>query len=323
MSAPTISVLMPVFNAERYVAAAVESVLVQTLGDFEFIIIDDGSTDRSPAILAEFARRDSRIRLLRQANTGHSVAMNEGLRLCRGEFVARMDADDISRPERFQQQVTFLRAHPECVLVGCGLLRIDADGDPLCEELLPETHEPIEERLLAGQGAICHPATMIRRQAMVRVGGYREAFHGAEDHDLWLRLGEIGRLANLPDVLFLSRIHQQNYAYVYESRSRRAVSLAVTEACARRGLPPRKDAETEPPPRRECDRMRAWTRGAIYAGNRRAARKHAWSIWRASWREVDSWLLLGHALLGHGAAARLGHRAAARLRGCCRRLRGR
>lgn len=315
MSVPLLSVLMPVFNAERYVAEAIESILAQTLRDFEFIIIDDGSTDRSPAILSEFARRDSRIRLLSQANTGHSVAMNEGLRRCRGELIARMDADDISRPERFERQVAFLRQHPEWVLVGCGLLRIDADGDPLCEEILPESHERIEARLLAGQGAICHPATMIRRRAMVEAGGYREAFHGAEDHDLWLRLGERGRLANLSEVLFLSRIHQYNYAYVHEARSRQAVAAAVAEACTRRGLPPPAMVGTDAPPRRECDRMRAWTRGAIYAGNLRAARKHAWAIWRATWREADSWLLLGHALLGR--------RAAATLRGWYRRLRGR
>lgn len=315
MSVPLISVLMPVFNAERYVAEAVESILAQTLGDFEFIIIDDGSSDRSPAILSEFARRDSRIRLLSQANTGHSVAMNTGLRLCRGEFVARMDADDISRPERFERQVSFLRQQPECVLVGCGLLRIDADGDPLCDEILPESHERIEERLLAGQGAICHPATMIRRSAMVEVDGYREDFHGAEDHDLWLRFGEMGRLANLSEVLFLSRIHQHNYAYVHEARSRQAAAAAIAEACARRGLPPAHAIEADSPPRRECDRMRAWTRGAIYAGNLRSARKHAWAIWRATWREADSWLLLGHALLGR--------RAAEKLRGWYRRLRGR
>lgn len=314
MSAPLISVLMPVFNADRYVAEAVESILAQTLGDFEFIVIDDGSTDRSPDILSQFAGRDRRIRLLSQANRGHSVAMNMGLGLCRGEFIARMDADDISLPKRFERQMSFLRQHDECVLVGCGLLRIDADGDALCEEILPESHEQIEARLLAGQGAICHPATMIRRSAMVAVGGYREAFHGAEDHDLWLRLGEVGRLANLSEVLFLSRIHQHNYAYVHESRSRRASASAIVEACQRRGLPPRESIDTDPPPRRECDRMRAWTRGAIYAGNLRVARKHAWSIWRATWREADSWLLLGHALLG---------RRAATLRGWYRRLRGR
>ena len=241
---------MPVYNAERYVGEAVRSILEQTFADFDFVIIDDGSTDRSTEILEQFAS-DPRIRLIRRPNTGYLRALNEGLALCQGEFIARMDADDVSLPDRLRRQIAFLDEHPECLMVGCALLRIDDDGDVLCEERLPEDHAEIEARLLEGRGAIGHPAALIRRQALVELGGYREPFYGAEDHDLWLRLAERGRLANLPEA----------------------------------GI----------------DRMRAWTRSALDAGQYRTGRKHALAIWRQRPWQIDSWILLARALFGRWA----------------------
>ena len=116
---PQISVLMPVYNAERFVAEAVQSILSQTFGDFEFIIIDDGSSDGSLEILRRFERADSRIRLSSRPNTGYTVALNEMLAMASGQFVARMDADDVAMPQRLQKQVDYLCAHPNCVVVGC------------------------------------------------------------------------------------------------------------------------------------------------------------------------------------------------------------
>src|SRR5487761_1677094 len=113
---PRCSVLMPVYNAERYVGHAVESILRQTWHDFEFLIIDDGSTDRSPEMLRAYAERDPRILLVSRANTGYLRALNEGWPLCRGEYVARMDADDVAMPERLQRQIAFLDAHPDCLM---------------------------------------------------------------------------------------------------------------------------------------------------------------------------------------------------------------
>src|ERR1700761_204383 len=126
--APLVSVLMPVFNAQRYVAAAVNSILDQTLGDFELIIVDDGSTDQSTAILRRLAGRDGRIRLISRPNTGYVVALNEALDAARGEFLARMDADDVSLPQRFEKQVQFLQENPDFVLVGTHVTTMDADG---------------------------------------------------------------------------------------------------------------------------------------------------------------------------------------------------
>jgi glycosyltransferase involved in cell wall biosynthesis len=309
---PRCSVLMPVYNAERYVGEAVESILGQTFDDFEFVVVDDGSTDRSHEILEGYATRDSRITLISRPNTGYLRALNEGLALCQGEYVARMDADDVALANRFERQIAFLDAHPECVMVGCALLRIDADGDPLCEERLPESHDQIEARLLRAEGAIGHPAAVIRRQALVDVGGYREPYYGAEDHDLWLRLAERGKLANLPNALLKCRVHAGNFTFVNEERGRRAVRAALEDACRRRGCPFPDDLRNLPA-QSGVERMRAWTRSAIYAGHYATGRKHALAIWLKHPLQADSWVLLVHALLGRWAGP---------LRAIYRRFRG-
>jgi hypothetical protein len=211
-----------------------------------------------------------------------------------------MDADDVALADRFGRQIAFLDAHPECVVVGCALLRIDADGDPLCEERLPESHEQIEARLLRAEGAIGHPAAIIRRQSLVDVGGYREPYYGAEDHDLWLRLAERGQLANLPDVLLKCRVHAGNFTFVNEERGQRAARAALEDACRRRGRPFPHDL-SDLPPQSGAARMRAWTRSAIYAGHYATARKHALAIWLKRPWQADSWVLLVHALLGRWA----------------------
>jgi GT2 family glycosyltransferase len=293
---------MPVYNAERYVGEAVRSILDQTFADFELIIIDDGSTDRSNEILDQYAASEPRIRLIRRPNTGYLRALNEGLTLCHGDLIARMDADDVSLPDRLRRQIAFLDEHPECLMVGCALLRIDDEGDVLCEERLPEAHAEIEARLLEGRGAIGHPAALIRRQALAELGGYREPFYGAEDHDLWLRLAERGRLANLPDALLKCRVHAGNFTFVHEQRGRVAVRAALEDAYQRRGRPCPSDLLINlAPPQSGIDRMRAWTRSALDAGQYRTGRKHALALWRQRPWQVDSWALLARALLGRWA----------------------
>src|SRR5438067_12011849 len=115
---PAISVIMSVYNAEAFLEAAVQSVLMQSFSDFEFIIIDDGSTDRSNQILQDYARKDNRVRLISRPNKGLTASLNEGLKLARGEFIARMDADDVAAPDRFKIQVEYLRDHPEVSVRG-------------------------------------------------------------------------------------------------------------------------------------------------------------------------------------------------------------
>ncbi len=236
---PTVSVLMPVYNAARYLAEAVESILGQTFADFEFLIVDDGSTDRSRAILERYAARDGRIRLTSRPNTGHTVALNELLDLARGELVARMDADDVALPERLARQVDYLRAHPDVVCIGTAVHFIDAAGRFLRDGHPGMDHEAIQERALAGDCPLNHPSVMMRRAALEAVGGYHPESEPAEDLDLWLRLGEVGLLTNLPDVLMKYRQHTESFSEQHQRLQLERSAAAVLDACQRRGIPPR------------------------------------------------------------------------------------
>jgi hypothetical protein len=140
---------------------------------------------------------------------------------------------------------------------------------------------------------------MIRREPLIAIGGYREAYYGAEDHDLWLRLADRGQLANLPELLVKCRIHPENFTFVNEDRTRQVLAASVADAYRRRGQPcPEPPLAELSPPLVGIDRSRAWTRSAIYAGHYRTARKHALAIWKHSLGCWDSWVLLAHALLG-------------------------
>ena len=173
---PRISVLMPVFNAERYVAVAMESILGQTLEDFELIIVDDGSSDSSLQIVTGYAKADSRIRLYSRPNAGLVATLNEMLSVARGSLIARMDADDLSHPTRFERQVAFLDSNTRVAALGCQGKFIDPDGDPLMRLRVPTQHEQIQVELMATRLGIIHPAAMLRRDVLVEVGGYRNGF---------------------------------------------------------------------------------------------------------------------------------------------------
>lgn len=205
MSEPRLSVLMAAYNAMPYLPAAVESILAQTYRDFEFVIVNDGSTDNSPAYLDTLD--DPRVRVIHQANAGLAAALNTGLEACRGEYVARMDADDLSLPERFERQVRFLDAHPAVGCVGCQTAQFgDAKvGGPLH---MPSTHEEICRALNDGRHALVHPSIMTRTELVRRVGGYWPLRLVSEDHDLFLRLSEAAEMAAIGPVLFHYRVHR-------------------------------------------------------------------------------------------------------------------
>lgn len=233
----TISVLMPVYNAQCYVAQAIESILNQTFEEFEFIIIDDGSTDESLKILKKYAAKDKRIQLMSRPNTGYVVALNEMVSLARGEFIARMDADDIALPERFALQVQFLQSNPDVVCVSGATELIDEQGRLLARVQRPETDTEIQRKLLAGFGGmINHPSAMIRKTSLVAVGGYDETILYVEDLDLWLKLGEIGKLANLKETLLKYRFHSQSICALYQSEQRHYAQVVCERAWQRRGI---------------------------------------------------------------------------------------
>ena len=204
MPTPRVTVLLPVYNARAFVAEAVRSVLDQTFGDFELVAIDDGSTDGSAEVLSTIA--DPRLRILRQENRGLIATLNRGIAEATGELIARMDADDISLPDRFAKQVAYLDAHPKVVAVG-GAAQFFTDAGPQ-DFVLRHPNDPAAIRqALAKDSAIVHPTAMIRRDALTGIGGYRRAFVDAEDYDLWLRLAEKHDLANLDDVVLHYRVH--------------------------------------------------------------------------------------------------------------------
>ena len=203
-----ISVVMAVHNGEKYLDEAVQSIRRQTLGDFEFIIVNDGSTDGTSAILARHAAEDSRIRVLEQPKAGMSEALNRGCAAASGEFIARMDADDISLPDRFEKEVGFLRAHPEVAAVG-GATQFLQDGVLIDKFFRPPLQHRAIMAILFDCNPMVHPSMLIRRHALEAVGYYRPLVVAAEDFDLWLRLGEHSEIANLEDVLIYCRKHAE------------------------------------------------------------------------------------------------------------------
>jgi glycosyltransferase involved in cell wall biosynthesis len=268
---------MPVCNAEQYLTESIESILSQTLSDFEFVIIDDGSTDRSPEILEEYARRDARIRLIRRENLGLNTTLSELIGLARGELLARMDADDIALPQRFERQVAFLGAHPEVVVVGSRIAVIDPDGDELMEMCHEESHEEIDRaNLMCKGGTISHPAVMMRASAVRGIGGYRTNFYFSADTDLWLRIAEVGRLHNIQEILLKYRQRIQSWGYTHQSLQDEDVLRAVREACQRRELPfVEGKIDSRQPLVGEAEHREKWAWWALGSGHVRTARKHA------------------------------------------------
>ncbi len=208
VKAPRISVVMSVFNSEAHLRESVESVLGQTLTDFEFIIVNDGSTDGSTEMLNKFAAADARVRIVLQENTGLTRALITGCRLARGEFIARQDDDDRSHFERFARQLAFLNQHPGVGFVGCATRYIGPMGEPL--ELVTRDSDPvIASRKLADErcGPPAHGGVMFRRALYEQVGGYRGEFYLGQDSDLWLRMIEHAQFACIPEESYYFRRH--------------------------------------------------------------------------------------------------------------------
>lgn len=305
MKSPLISVLMPVYNAEKYLSQSVQSILDQTFIDFEFIIINDGSGDSSQSILERFEKQDSRIRLFNQDNVGknHGIAitLNKGLAHVKGKFVARMDADDIAFPTRLAKQVTFLEQNSEYVAIGSRVLLIDPDGWPIGPFAQKTDHEDIDAEHLAGSGgAICHPAVMIRTETLEKLGGYTQRMKHCEDRDLFLRLAEVGKLANLPETLLKYRMHLKSVGNANRVLQRQTAAMAVKAACQRRGIPlpiNMPDDKNHQAPPSEIHRKWAWW--ALKAGNIATARKQATLALTKNPSEFQSWKTLACTIRGY------------------------
>ncbi|GAB4339685.1 MAG: hypothetical protein Kow0099_14980 [Candidatus Abyssubacteria bacterium] len=257
---PEVSVVMGVYNGERYVRQAVESVLRQTFRDFEFIIIDDGSTDGTAEIIRGFD--DPRIRIITNVrNEGLTRCLIKGCEEARGRYIARMDADDVSYPHRFQRQVEFLEANPDCAVVGTQCFFIDDKGNERARSSYACSHEEIKEDVWK-RSPFAHGSVMMVKSRYEECGGYREPFRFAQDYDLWLRLLEKHNGANVPEVLYRLRYHRDSVTLKRICLQSRYAELA------RQFARMRAETGSDPLMRGELEGVRAtvasWTSGGLF-----------------------------------------------------------
>jgi len=229
---PRVTVVLPVWNAGEYLAAAVESIRAQTLADWELLAIDDGSTDGSRQVLDDFARRDRRIVMTSRPNRGLAATLQEGIERARSGVVALMNADDVSHPDRLARQLAFLERHPTVAALGTQT-RLFVDGHATAiESRLPLSPQACR-RFLPVAPPLAHPTVMLRREAVLAVGGYRPQSY-LEDYDLWLRLAEHHDLANLPDALLDYRLHDGQFSSARDEKVAVATLVIRAAAAARR-----------------------------------------------------------------------------------------
>lgn len=229
MAEPLVSVLMPAYNAEAYIGEAIQSVLTQTESDFELLVVDDCSTDGTSDVVCQFD--DPRIRLIENPhNLGLAESLHQSMPLCRGEFIARMDNDDICEPDRLARQVSFLRAHSDIGLVG-GAIHIFGDAAIQAHtHVFPLEHEDIRATLLF-YCALAHPTLMFRRDVVARgLVAYSDEYRHADDYHLWSRLLTQVRAANLPECVLRYRLH------AHQTRSAHADRQYAVSVRVRKGL---------------------------------------------------------------------------------------
>jgi GT2 family glycosyltransferase len=300
-ASPLISIVMPVYNASGYVKETMVSIFDQSFQDFEIIAVDDGSTDDSVRILESFTA-DSRLRIIRQANTGIVGALNAGLEAARGEYIARMDADDRMLPQRLQRQWQYLQSHRECVALGTAYVYIDHSGRPLKHVRRFEQHEEIERQLLTGDGgSIIHPTLMARKSALAAVGGYRKEAEWIEDLDLYLRLGRVGRLANLSEALLEYRFHRKSVNFTRHAIQQERRGAVLAQAYAARGLslplrPAPEAASSEVGSDAYAEQARDFAITSLRFPSRRVPWEFAWEAIRRQPSNPQSWRVFTYLL---------------------------
>jgi hypothetical protein len=290
-------------NVDRFLAESIESVLCQTFSDFKFIIVDFGSTDKSKSIISSYAAMDSRIRFHEIPNCGLGEARNAACALATGQYVAIMDADDIAVAERLEWQVEFMEKHLEVGLVGGAAELIDATAQPLCTNSFPSEDSEIQSAL-AVQCSFYQPAVLMRRDALIRVGSYRAAFGQSEDYDLWLRIAEHFRCANLKQVVLRYRIHPRQVS-LQNRREQTVCKLAAQVSASRRrsGNPDPLDSVKEitcetltalgvteaTKQRNLVSDCRRWIRHMCMAGEYSVALGTALEFLHEDWKSVERW----------------------------------
>jgi len=294
---PLISVLMPVYNSALFLPQAVESILAQSFKNFELIIVDDGSTDGSLQIAKSYS--DERVKVFSQSNIGISKSRNRLLSLSKGKYIAWMDSDDISLPERLEMQYDYLRLNDDVVALGVGTEFIDEDGMKICQWRTPISHDDIDNAHIKGQGgAITFPSSMMLKSSFEIVGEFDENVTGAEDLCLFLRLAEQGQLANVSKTLYQYRQHINSISHASKQKIFEDNQRVVKAACIRRGLDFKGALSDIRLPERQ-DIYIKWGWWALMDGNVTTARKYAKKAIFISPLNVKAWKLLACSIRGY------------------------
>jgi len=304
---PAISVVMSVYNGEKYLRESIDSILNQSFKDFEFIIINDGSNDSSLEILLEYQAGDPRIAVVNQNNLGLTPSLNRAIRLARCEYIARQDADDISLASRLEKQHRFLKSHPQVAVVGCFGQVFNSEGIVAPIGNLKLSARAMK-RYLPHKNPIMHGSVVMRKSPLAKVGYYRDFFRHSQDYDLWLRLSEHFDLAILPEPLYQYRVSadavsvsrflvQKQYADI--ARQLHAERLAAGrdsyDTFVRSypaGLPVRDEVAGK------CEYHLFLARGFICGNNLRRAREELLQAWKLGCRRPEIFVLLLKTLLG-------------------------
>jgi len=225
---PEISVLMSCYNAERWLAEAIESVLTQSFKDFEFIIVNDGSSDSTSEVIAKYSMQDPRIVVINKPNSGLADSLNRGIRKARGKWIARIDADDICEVNRLKHQLAYILKHQDTVLLGSGFVEIDHLGRFVKEHNFPPYHAKLVHRLERHQAFFAHSSAFYKTSVVQALGGYRICFKAAQDWDLWLRLSEMGKIGSISAPLVRIRKHKNQISLIESGRRQLLDAYAAT-----------------------------------------------------------------------------------------------
>ena len=227
---PKISVLMSCYNADRWLSEAIESVLSQSFKDFEFILVDDGSTDETKNIIKSYQAKDSRIVTITKKNTGLADSLNVGIASARGDWIARLDADDLCEITRLEEQISFVRKHPDVVLLGTGFLEIDEHGRAIRKHICPTRHQTLVRHLEKLQCFFPHSTAFYRADMVRQIGGYNGRFLRSQDKRLWLEMSLLGEIACLPKVLVRNRKHAEQMSH-HDNGRRQLYDGTLTIIC--------------------------------------------------------------------------------------------
>jgi glycosyltransferase involved in cell wall biosynthesis len=223
-----VSIILAAYNAEKYIAETIKSVLKQTFCNFELILINDGSNDGTGSIIKKYEAFDRRLRCYSQKNMGPGSARNFGLSKSKGDWIAIIDADDLWRQDKLSRQIAFIKEHPGIVLLGTGFSQIDSDGHFVKTYRYPSDHESLLHRLERKKEFFPHSASLYKANVVQQLDGYRYRFEPSEDRDLWLRISEKGKMACLYPPLVQIRKHKNQISHINGGRQQLIAGYAAT-----------------------------------------------------------------------------------------------